>query len=138
MKKTMAFYATVLHRQFLAYASEEVQKLGLNCGQLPFLLYVGKHPACTPGQLTTALHMDWGYSQRSLTRLVETGFLIRERRDARTSQLTLTELGQQAYDVSHQVFHRWDEQRLSALEPEERVQLLALLKKVSRAEVPED
>ena len=137
MKHTMAFYATVLQRQFFAYASSEVQKLGLNCGQLPFLLYVGKHPACTPGQLTAALHLDWGYSQRSLTRLAETGFLLRERRDARTSQLTLTERGQEAYDVSHQVFHRWDAQKLASLKPEEQAQLLALLEKVSHEGVPE-
>ena len=131
MKKTMAFYATVLQRQFFAYASTEIQKLGLNCGQLPFLLYVGRHPACTPGELTAALHLDWGHSQRSITRLVDTGFLIRERRDSRTSQLRLTETGQRAFDISHQVFHDWDAQKLTTLDPEERELLLRLLDRVT-------
>ena len=75
---------------------------------------MGKHPGCTPSELTKALHVDWGHSQRSVARLVEDGFMTKERA-GRTHRLNLTAKGQQAFEISHQVFFDWDAQRLFAL-----------------------
>ena len=66
MEDTMAFASVLLYRQFLSYCTEELKKLGLNFGQLPFLLHVGKHPDCTQAELTRYLRIDWGYCQRSV------------------------------------------------------------------------
>ena len=73
MFQTLAFYATVFHRDFAAYTTARLQKLGLSFGLLFPLIYVGKHPGCSQAQLTSALGLDWGYSQRSITRLVDEG-----------------------------------------------------------------
>ena len=133
MFQTLAYYATVFHRGFTAYTSRRLQQLGLNFGSLFPVLYVGKHPGCTQAELTEALALDWGYSQRCITRLVEDGFLTREK-SGRSYHLDLSPKGQEAFQVSHQVFFDWDQQALAALNEEEQKQLFALLAKVSRKE----
>ena len=133
MFQTLAYYATVFHRGFTAYTSRRLQQLGLNFGSLFPVLYVGKHPGCTQAELTEALGLDWGYSQRCITRLVEDGFLTREK-SGRSYHLDLSPEGQEAFQVSHQVFFDWDQQALATLNEEEQKQLFALLAKVSRKE----
>lgn len=133
MSHTLAYHTTVLHRAFSAYTTSRLQALGLSFGSLFLVIYVGKHPNCTQAQLTAALGLDWGYSQRSVTRLVQEGVLIRQKQ-GRAYHLSLSEKGRQAFDVSHQVFFDWDEQALSALSDGERQQLLALLAKITRKE----
>lgn len=135
MFNTLAYYSSVLYRDFTAYTSEKLEKLGLHFGLLFFLIYVGKHPGATPSDLTQTLRLDWGHSQRCITKLVETGFLTKEK-VGRCYQLHLTEKGQEAFEVSHQVFFDWDSQRLTSLTEEEHQTLLALLHKVARRPEP--
>lgn len=133
MFQTLAYYVTVFHRGFTAYTTRRLQELGLHFGSLFPLLYVGKHPGCTQAELTEALGLDWGYSQRTVTRLVEEGFLTREKK-GRAYHLDLSAKGQEAFQVSHQVFFDWDAQALTALDTHEREQLFALLAKATRKE----
>ena len=133
MFQTFAYYATVFHRSFAAYTSARLQALGLSFGTLFPVIYVGKHTGCTQAELTAALGLDWGYSQRSVTRLVEEGFLLREKA-GRAYHLDLSEKGREAFAVSHQVFADWDRETLAALDDAEREQLLFLLAKVTRKE----
>ena len=134
MFQTLAYYATAFHRSFVNYTTAKLQTLGLNFGSLFLVIYVGKHPGCTQTQLTSDLNLDWGYSQRSVTNLVEEGFLTREK-SGRCYHLNLSDKGQQAFEVSHQVFFDWDEQVLSALSLQEREQLFTLLAKAAQKEV---
>ena len=134
MFQTLAYYATAFHRSFVNYTTAKLQTLGLNFGSLFLVIDVGKHPGCTQTQLTSDLNLDWGYSQRSVTKLVEEGFLTREK-SGRCYHLNLSDKGQQAFEVSHQVFFDWDEQVLSALSLQEREQLFTLLAKAAQKEV---
>lgn len=134
MFQTLAYYATAFYRSFVNYTTAKLQTLGLNFGSLFLVIYVGKHPGCTQTQLTSDLNLDWGYSQRSVTKLVEEGFLTREK-SGRCYHLNLSDKGQQAFEVSHQVFFDWDEQVLSALSLQEREQLFTLLAKAAQKEV---
>lgn len=131
MFQTLAYYATAFHRSFTAYTTQQLQKLGLNFGSLFPVIYVGKHPGCTQAELTAALGLDWGYSQRCITKLVEEGFLTREK-SGRAYHLDLSPKGQEAFQVSHQVFFDWDRQALAALDDQEREQLFALLAKTKK------
>lgn len=128
---TVSSRILTLHRAFAAYTSQRLQALGLNFGQMYFILYVGKHPDCTPSELTKELHLDWGHSQRSLVKLVEDGFLTREKL-GRSYRLRLTPQGEQAFMVCHRVFADWDAEALSGLTAPERQQLLALLQKAAK------
>ena len=137
MLRTFSYACTVLYRRFTPYTSNRLHQLGLSFGTLFFLIYVGKHPGCTQSELTTDLRMDWGHSQRTVLKLVESGFLNREK-DGRAYRLTLSDKGRQAFEASHQVFFDWDEEALSNLTPEERTQLMALLfKAMGRGPLPD-
>lgn len=133
MQETLAYYATALHRDFTAYTTARLQALGLSFGSLFLVIYVGKHPGCSQAELTAALGLDWGYSQRSVKRLAQEGFLTREKTD-RTYRLDLSGKGREAFAVSHQVFFDWDREAMAALDPAEREQLLALLAKAAGKE----
>ncbi len=137
MKRNMAFLMAALYRDFLAYSTGELKKLGLSYGQLPFVLYVGKHPGCTPAELTSKMRMDWGYSQRSITKLVEGGFLAKERSEAedRNYHLSLTQAGESAFAACHEIADSWDAGKLDLLEPEEQQQLFTLLYKLAPKKV---
>ncbi len=129
MMQTLSYYSTVLYRDFAAYTSRRMRELGLSHGLMFLLLYVGRHPGCTQSELTQSLGLDWGYCQRSTLKLVEDGFLLREK-EGRAYRLELSEKGQNAFEVCHEVFFDWDKQALEGLSAAEQTQLLDLLKKV--------
>lgn len=130
MFDTLAYKLSVLYKNFYAYASARLHPFGLHNAWIFFILYVGKHADCTPAELTKSLHVDWGYSQRCITKLVEEGFLTKEKA-GRSYHLNLTGKGQLVYQESHQLFFDWDRLRLSALTEEERHTLFQLLQKMS-------
>lgn len=43
---TLSYYTTELYKEFAAYTTEKLHELGLNFGQMYFIIYVGKHPEC--------------------------------------------------------------------------------------------
>lgn len=132
MERTLAHYATMLQRDFAAYAARQLHEAGLSMGSLFFVLYVGKHPGCTPAELTGALHVDWGYSQRSVAKLVDEGFMTKQKIAGmgRSYRLDLTERGTRAFDLAHRTFYDWDAMRLDGLDADERSQLFDLLAKI--------
>lgn len=133
MFQTLAYFSTVFYRQFTDYTTQRLQELGLHFGSLFPVIYVGKHPGCTQAELTADLGLDWGHSQRTVTRLVEDGFLTRKK-SGRAYRLDLSEKGHQAFAVSHQVFFDWDQEVLAPLTRDEQAQLLSLLAKAAQKE----
>ena len=130
IQKTVSYYITMLYRSFAAFTGEHLQRVDMNYGLLFFIVYIGKRPGCSPAELTRDLHLDWGHSQRSINRLAEDGFITKQKQ-GRQYCLTLTERGQQAFAVAHQVFFDWDEAYFSGLNKEEKQQLLTLLAKAA-------
>lgn len=133
MVSSIAYYITLLRRDFAGCCSRELGKLGLSQGLLFFILYVGRHPGCTPGQLAAALHMDAGHTARSLAKLEQGDFLLRRPhpQDRRAQTLELTGRGREAFELSHALFARWDAQAAAALTGEEQARLLDLLEKLA-------
>lgn len=134
---TVSSYILTLYREFSAYTTQRLQELGLSFGLIYFVIYVGKHPDCTPSELTKDLHLDWGHSQRSLNKLAEDGFLTKEK-NGRSYHLKLTQRGENAFGVCHQVFIDWDAQSLGGLTAQERQQLLTLLQKAVQRKCAND
>lgn len=134
MNQTLSYYSTLFYREFSAYTAMRLKELGVSYGSLFFILYVGAHPGCTQAQLTSALKLDWGHSQRTISRLKEEGFITKEASgtDKRAHCLNLTGAGQEAFLVCRQVFEDWDRERLSALSGQERETLFRLLEKLKR------
>ena len=133
MEQTLSYHLVRLYKDFLSFTTKELKELGLNYGQLPFILYIGKHPGCTQAELTNGLKIDWGYSQRSITKLIDSHFIVKNYLDGdnRTGHLTLTVSGDLAFTVSHKVFSLWDQMHLKDFTPEEKETLLSLLMKIS-------
>ena len=128
---TVSSCILTLHRRFAAYTTQRLQELGLSFGMMYFIIYVGTHPGCTPSELTQKLHLDWGHSQRSLTKLAEDGFLTKEK-SGRSYHLELTEKGRTAFAVCHRMFYDWDARNLTGLTADEQRQLLDLLQKAAQ------
>ena len=118
IQSTISFYVMEFYKQFAAYTTQQLQEFGLSFGMMYFVIYVGKHPGCTPAEMTKNLHLDWGHCQRSVIKLVDDGFM--------------TPAGERAFRTCHQVFFDWDAQNLSGLTEEEQHQLLSLLQKAAR------
>lgn len=51
---TVSSCILTLHKEFAAYTTQRLQELGLSFGLIYFVIYVGKHPDCTPSELTKA------------------------------------------------------------------------------------
>lgn len=134
MDHTLSYYSTLFYREFSAYTAARLKELGVSYGSLYFILYVGAHPGCTQAQLTSALKLDWGHSQRTVGRLKDEGFVTKEASgtDKRSHCLNLTGAGQEAFLVCRQVFEDWDRERLSALSVQEKEMLFGLLEKLER------
>ena len=132
-QSTVSSCILTLYKEFAAHITQCLQELGLSLGLMYFVIYVGKHPNCTPSELTKSLQLDWGHSQRSLNKLVEGGFLTKEK-TGHSYRLNLTQTGEEAFTTCHQVFSDWDAQNLIGLNRAEQQQLLNLLQKAVRKE----
>lgn len=132
MFSSFSFAITLLRREFQEYCNQQLGAIGLSQGLVFFLIYVGKHPDCTPNALSKTLKMDGGHTARSLTKLEQSGFLLQtpNPRDRRAHLLRLTEKGEKAFALCHNLFLQWDEARLGTLSEDERRQLMTLLQKL--------
>lgn len=136
MDKTFTYYISVLQKQFKLFCQQELQKLGLTQGLLFFILYIGKHPNCSPKELVNALQLDSGHATRSLSKLEKQEFIQQSinLQDKRARILSLTPQGQSVFHLSHQFFTQWDQDILKNLSIEEKETLLYLLNKILRNE----
>lgn len=135
VKDSLSFYISLIRRCFTKYCTEELAQMdvGVTNGQVFVLLYIGKHENCAPKELARALGMDPGHLNRTIARLSEKGFLSQKKneRDRRANILSLTEKGQDVFRKSYELFFQWDDLAFYALSPQEKEELLSLLKKAS-------
>lgn len=138
MFETFAYLVTGLRKDFAEFCNEKLQEMGLTQGLLFFILYAGKHPQCSPKELTEALGMDAGYCARSLAKLEEKGFLVQARNpaDRRARMVTLTEAGEKVFRASYDLFAQWDAQILKDLTPSQKAELMGTLKKIAAERRP--
>lgn len=134
MKPTFALYMTVLQKQFRNYCQTELQKHGISHGQLFFILYIGKHPQCSPKEVSTQLHFDTGHTTRTLSKLEQAQLITQDvnPEDKRARLLSLTPQGKEIFQLSHQFFSQWDQETLQCLSTEEVETLLILLDKIMK------
>lgn len=135
LSNTLAFAVSQLRADFVAFSSRKLEALGITQGLLYFILYIGRHPGCTPSDLSAALHADSGHTTRSIRRLEEAGFVVRQTHptDRRASVLDLTPKGRETVQASRAMFAQWDEYLLRDLTGEQREQLSALMETLLHA-----
>ena len=132
MKTNLAYFVSVLRKNFVSDCSRKVQQYHITLGLLYPILYIGKHPNCSPKEVMESLHLDWGLAQRTLDKLAADNLISREKnpKDRRSYLLNLTADGYQLFQKSHELINAWNEQKLSVLTPDEQLQLKTLLEKI--------
>ena len=132
MEASLSACVMLLKKDFAGFCGKELTAMGLAPGLLYFVIYLGKHPGCSPGQLAAQLGADTGHTARSVEKLVQAGFVQRRKNpmDQRGFQLRLTPKGEEAFDKIRGLFARWDGMAMEELGPEERKLLLELLGRV--------
>lgn len=132
MEETLSFLITVFYKDFARFCGQRLQQSGLSRGLLFFLLYIGKQPGCSPGKMSESLGTDNGHTTRSVDRLVEKGFVAKARRpeDRRGWSLTLTERGEDAYRLCHELFDEWDRERFGKLPAQVRTEAMSALQQL--------
>lgn len=134
---SLAYYVTLLRRAFAEYCNQQLSEIGLSQGMIFFIIYIGRHPSCSPKELSRALRMDIGHTARSLVKLEQGGFITQKVNpdDRRARILNLTDSGKEAFTLSHELFLEWDKEVLESLSKEEREMLWGLLNKLIQKEV---
>lgn len=134
MENTIAFQIVYLYKNFLNYVSGQLKKKGLNYGQVPFILYIGKFEHCTPSMLKKNLKLDWGYSQRSISKLIEQGFVQKlcDSENSKKYTLCLSSSGKEIFELCHQMFSNWDQMYFDCFSESEKQNLLEDFKEISR------
>lgn len=131
---SFAYDVMMLRNEFVEFCNQKLQDIGLSQGQLFFIIYIGKHKACSPKALAKDLHMDSGHATRMISKLVEQGFVQQrvKETDKRSHVLTLTTQGEDAFSLSYDVFHQWDEEVMKNLSPEEKTAMMELVRHLAR------
>ena len=129
-QKALSYYIAMLYRSFCGFHRRQAAGSRTKFRAFVFIVYIGKKPNCTPSELTKALSLDWGHSQRCINRLTDDGFITKEK-SGRHYLLNLTERGQEALKPPTGLFFDWDDRFMTNLTAKEKEQLLALLEKAT-------
>lgn len=133
-EQLLSYYIDNLHRDVSFFCGEELRKKGVSVGLMYFILYVCKHPGCTPTQISVGLGLDRAYVLRTIQKLVENEFFKRlpHPTDGRASLLYATEKGEEIFALSSDLLHRWDKRVLEGMTKAEKEQLFSLLRRIQQ------
>jgi DNA-binding MarR family transcriptional regulator len=127
-----------MRRRLLDVIDAELSRLGradINAAQA-FLLYQIGHNELTVAELRTRGHYGGSDVSYNLKRLVETGFLDRQRseRDRRSIVIKLTEKGAEVRDLIETVYERQiaSVERVAGISPADLKALNGLLRRLER------
>lgn len=132
METSFAYQILTLKKEFTMFCNEKLQEMGLSIGLMFFVVYIGKHSHCSPGELSQAIHMDTGHTTRSIDKLVKSGFVEKERSkvDKRSQELVLTERGVEVFHKIYTLFEEWEQIKLKDFTKEERELIDSLLNRL--------
>lgn len=132
LEESLAFYITALRKDLNAYSDARLKQYGLTDGLFYYIIFIGKHPGCSLSDAARFLRVDNGHVTRCISRLEQLGYAVRTRdgEDRRHYHLTLTERGEEIFSELHTLLSDWDEAAFSALNREQKDQLLSLLRLV--------
>ena len=133
MRLSIAIRLTSLRRNLVSCCTPHLQARGVTPGLLYCVLYVGRHPGCTAGEVARFLQADPGQTTRAMGKLAGEGFVTRETdpKDHRVTRLALTGKGEALFADSRAMLEAWGSEAMAALTEEEVEQLWALLSKMS-------
>ena len=134
MSANLSDFIGNLNEGFVSYCMVRLEGYGLSYSQYSFLEYLGTHPNCTPGELSTALHADNGHTTRTVNKMIECGMCTKQRQtqDKRMYLINLTPAGKKAYDEVADLYESWEEEMLKGLDESEKQVLYSLLRRLGQ------
>nr|WP_317283851.1 MarR family transcriptional regulator [uncultured Sellimonas sp.] len=92
-------YISILGRQAQKYLSDLVKQYGIGYASYFFVMYIGANPNCSQREMCDAMSMDEAMATREMRKLLQSGYIIRERRpdDAKTYEISLSDTGKVLY-----------------------------------------
>ena len=107
-KEPIGKYISGIYRKGNSFISKEVAKYGLGYGQVMFLIQLYKKDGISQEELSQNLSIDKGTTCRAVKKLVEQGFLTRERdeHDKRAYKLYLTDKSKEIKDEVFQLLYQ--------------------------------
>lgn len=122
-------YISVLHRQEQKYVTRNMKEYGLGYSSYNFLLHISAREGCSQKQLCTYMAMDEALATRTIRKLVEQGYLTRERdeSDPRSYSLFVTDQGKALIPLIKKALSDWWAEIMVDLDEEQKQLLLVQL-----------
>lgn len=132
MESSLAYLVSVLRNEFSNFCNGKLERMGLTEGLLFIMLYIGKHPQCSPKRLANDLYMDAGYATRCLSKLEKAGYILQvvNTDDRRARKVELTNLGKEVFANCCSVFYEWDNLVMQDLNATQKTTMLATMQKL--------
>lgn len=101
-------YATRLSRLSHQYLNNELKKYSIASSESLYIVNIRELGNPTPEELSTILGFDKGHTTRTLTKLINKGFVIKQvnQEDKRSYFVELTEEGNKLGDSIYEILHR--------------------------------
>ncbi len=128
---------SILYRQWVVYADRALAPFGIGSAQVQVLAFLYCNEGVSQDEVCRYLLLDKGSVARSIKRLIEAGYVVREQseEDHRAYRLMLTELAHRRHDEIRGILRAWSEHVAEGLDEEQRERLAQTLgDMVSRAE----
>lgn len=124
-----------IERKFQEYCEPVLDAYHVSSGLFHYVIYVGKHPNCSMGEVAMALHMDKGHTTRCIKRLIDLGYVEKQTdgKDQRIKTLILSEDGQVVFLHLYHLFVEFDLLCLQSLNEVEKQSCQRLLEKMEGA-----
>ena len=134
MEQTLAFYINLLRGDFTQFCAQRLKELGLSQGLLYFLLYVGRHPGCSAGELASVIGADSGHTTRSVEKLVQRGMLARrvEEKNRRVVRLSLQSAAAEAIAQGRKAQKNFSRRLFAGISPQEQAEFARVLRHICK------
>jgi Transcriptional regulators len=125
---------SIISRTHVVLINERLRPFGLSAGQFPVLISLIKRQDVMQDTLARHLHIDKGAVARTVTKLVDAGYVRRTTDPAnrRTVRLFLTQKGEAIAPAILRIDREWEETACSCLSPEDQAAFSRLTGAVAR------
>jgi len=124
-------FTNTLYRITQAYTDEALKKYELSSGTYPFLLKLNEKEGISQNQISKELSVDKAMSARSISKLIELGYIRKENdeADSRAYKLYLTDKAKGIIPDIKCIIHNWIDIITEDFEEEEKDQIVKLAEK---------
>ena len=131
-ERSLGRWISVLYRLNHTLIGKELEQYKIGKGQIPFLAYLYYEDGVSQDDLSRFLFMDKACTTRALVKLEREGFITRERdsADGRVKRVFLTDKARGQERILTSLLSRVGEVLEQGIEPGEKDQVIALLKKM--------